>query len=110
LVSRIWDAAAPRLMGWDSIQKSGARNRESHCVLGSTGHWPVPSGDSPDGKGRTSPADEDGVKLGAAPFVHDLISRIWNAAVPMMKTVSATPSRTHCDSPSRPHGVGYANT
>jgi len=27
------------------------------CLLGSTGHWPVPSGDSPDGmEGRLKPA------------------------------------------------------
>jgi len=34
--------------------------------LGSTGHWPVPSGDSPDGTGRASPAHDDGLLVGAA--------------------------------------------
>jgi len=34
--------------------------------LGSTGHWPVPSGDSPDGTGRASPADDDGLLVWAA--------------------------------------------
>src|SRR5437867_9476747 len=37
-----------------------------NCVLGSTGHWPVPSGDSPDGMGRAWPANQDGLILGAA--------------------------------------------
>src|SRR6059036_2915975 len=40
-----------------------------HWILGSTGHWPVPSGDSPDGMGRTSPASEDSLILGAALLV-----------------------------------------
>ena len=26
---------------------------------GSTGHWPVPSGDSPDGTGKTPPTNQD---------------------------------------------------
>src|SRR5436309_5665918 len=37
-----------------------------NCDLGSTGHWPVPSGDSPDGMGRASPANEDGLMPRAA--------------------------------------------
>src|SRR5213594_3203840 len=41
----------------------------ANCGLGSTGHWPVPSGDSPDGMGRASPANEDSLILGAALLV-----------------------------------------
>jgi len=36
---------------------------------GSTGHWPVPSGDSPDGRGLASPTNEDGVILGPASLI-----------------------------------------
>ena len=39
------------------------------CDLGSTGHWPVPSGDPPDGMVQASPANEDGLKPGAARLV-----------------------------------------
>ena len=37
--------------------------------LGSTGHWPVPTGDSPDGTGRASPANAGGLLVGAAAAV-----------------------------------------
>src|SRR6059036_1513839 len=40
-----------------------------HWILGSTGHWPVPSGDSPDGMGSTSPASKDEPILGTALLV-----------------------------------------
>ena len=40
-----------------------------NCVLGSTGRWPVPSGDSPDGMGGAWPANQDGLILGAALLV-----------------------------------------
>ncbi len=40
-----------------------------NCLLGSTGHWPVPSGDSPDGTGGASPANEGGRLLGSALLV-----------------------------------------
>src|SRR5213594_3392616 len=37
-----------------------------HWILGSTGHWPVPSGDSPDGMGRTPPTNDEDLLRGAA--------------------------------------------
>src|SRR5438093_642589 len=37
--------------------------------MGSTGHWPVPSGDSPDGMGRTPPTNDDDLLVGAALLV-----------------------------------------
>src|SRR5437867_12748187 len=40
-----------------------------NCVLGSTGHWPVPSGDSPDGMGSASAANKDSLLLGSALLV-----------------------------------------
>src|SRR5207249_9288834 len=40
-----------------------------NSILGSTGHWPVPSGDSPDGTGRASPTNEIGLLLGVATLV-----------------------------------------
>jgi len=40
-----------------------------NCLMGSTGHWPVPSGDSPDGTGRASSANEDSQVLGVALLV-----------------------------------------
>ena len=48
-----------------ALSESVSGNR----VLGSTGHWPVPSGDSPDGMGRASPTNEDGLLLGATTLV-----------------------------------------
>src|SRR5213593_1737524 len=40
-----------------------------NCVLGSTGHWPVPSGDSPDGMGSASAANKESLLLGSALLV-----------------------------------------
>jgi len=57
--TRIGDACLAALL------KSVSEN----SILGSTGHWPVPSGDSLDGTGRASPTNEIGLLLGAAMLV-----------------------------------------
>jgi len=41
--------------------ETGARSVFENSVLGSTGHWPVPSGDSPDGTGATVRANGHGL-------------------------------------------------
>jgi len=43
--------------GWERCAQSVFEN----SVLGSTGHWPLPSGDSPHGKGATVRANGHGV-------------------------------------------------
>ena len=40
---------------------------------------------------------------------HDLMSRIWKAVTPMIRKVALKPSRMLNDSPTRHHGMGWAN-
>src|SRR5206468_7490332 len=51
------------------IFKTCSKSVFGNCVLGSTGHWPVPSGDSPDGMGSASAANKDSLLLGSALLV-----------------------------------------
>src|SRR5213593_1605031 len=51
------------------ILQTRSKSVFGNCVLGSTGHWPVPSGDSPDGMGSASAANKDSLLLGSALLV-----------------------------------------
>src|SRR5213593_786795 len=51
------------------ILQTRSKSVFGNCVLGSTGHWPVPSGDSPDGMVSASAANKDSLLLGSALLV-----------------------------------------
>src|SRR5881409_3346294 len=51
------------------ILQTRSKSVFGNCVLGSTGHWPVPSGDSPDGMGSASAANKASLLLGSALLV-----------------------------------------
>src|SRR5438093_6114433 len=76
-----------------------------NCALGSTGHWPVPSGDSPDGTGRASPANPGGQLRAAAllvPVGGSPTGTGGSPVPPIFQTRSEPPGRVF---PGRADGV-----
>src|SRR5881397_679105 len=64
------------------IFQTRSKSVAGNC-MGSTGHWPVPSGDSPDGMGRTPPTNDEDLLRGAA-----LLIPVGSPVLPIFQTRS----------------------
>src|SRR5437773_4298059 len=87
--------------GWERCAQSVFEN----SVLGSTGHWPLPSGDSPDGTGATVRANGHGVfatMLAEVPVGRSPTGAGESPAPPIFKTGSQKSTHNVGRSANRP--------